>query len=63
MCVCVCTRARLVMLALGDPMGCRPPASSVYGLFQARILEWVAVSSPGDLPNPGIEPASLFLQH
>ena len=27
-----------------DPMDCRPPGSSVHGLFQARILEWVAIS-------------------
>ena len=37
--------------------------SSVHGIFQARILEWVAMpfwsGLPGDLPNPGIEPASL----
>ena len=26
------------------------------GIFQARILEWVAISSPGDLPHPGIKP-------
>ena len=26
-----------------------------HGILQARILEWVAFSSPGDLPNPGIE--------
>ena len=29
--------------------------SSVHGIFQARILEWVAISFPGDLPDPGIE--------
>ena len=29
---------------------------------QARILEWVAIPSPGDLPNPGIEPGSPALQ-
>ena len=28
---------------------------SVHVIFQARILEWVAVSSPRDLPDPGIE--------
>ena len=33
--------------------------SSVHGILQARILEWVAVPPPGDLPNPGIEPVSL----
>ena len=27
-----------------DPMDCRPPGSSVHGIFQARILEWVAIS-------------------
>ena len=27
-----------------DPMDCCPPGSSVHGLFQARILEWVAIS-------------------
>ena len=34
----------------------------VHGILQARILEWVAVPSPGDLPNPGIEPRSPTLQ-
>ena len=29
---------------------------TVHGILQARILEWVAFPSPGDLPNPGIEP-------
>ena len=33
--------------------------SSVHGILQARILEWVAIPSPRDLPHPGIEPASL----
>ena len=38
------------------------PGYSVHGIFQARVLEWVAVPSPGDLPNPGIEPRSPALQ-
>src|SRR5574342_240891 len=39
---------------LCDPMGCSPPGSSVHGILQARILEWVAIpfsrgsSSPRD---------------
>ena len=33
-----------------------------HGILQARILEWVAFPSPGDLPNPGIKPRSLTLQ-
>ena len=28
-----------------DPMDYSPPGSSVHGIFQARILEWVAISS------------------
>ena len=35
------------------------PGSSVHGIFQARILEWVAFPLPRDLPDPGIEPVSL----
>ena len=49
-------------LTLYDPMDCRLPGSSVHGLFQARVLEWVAISFSGDLPNPGIEPGSPTLQ-
>ena len=49
-------------LTLYDPMDCNPPGSSVHGIFLARILEWAATSSPGDLPDPGIEPVSLALQ-
>ena len=47
---------------LCNPMNCSPPGSSVHGILQARILEWVAMSSPGDLPNPGKEPRSPSLQ-
>ena len=43
-------------------MDCSPPGSSVHGILQARILEWVAIPSPGDLPDPGIEPWSPALQ-
>ena len=27
-----------------DPMNCNPPDSSVHGIFQARVLEWVAIA-------------------
>ena len=43
---------------LCSPMDCSPSDFSVHGIIPARILEWVALSSPGDLPNPGIEPKS-----
>ena len=41
--VCVCSVA-LSGLTPCDPMDCSPPGSSVHGIFQARILEWVALS-------------------
>ena len=44
---------------LVDLMDCSPPGSSVHGIFQARILEYVAFPSPGDLPIPETEPDSL----
>jgi len=39
-----------------------PPVSSVHGILQARILEWVAIRFSRDLPNPGIKPRSPALQ-
>ena len=40
-------------------MDCSPPDSSVHGILQATILEWVAFSPPGEILDPGIEPMSL----
>ena len=48
-------------LTLSDPMDYSPLGSSVHGILQARILEWVPFLSPGDLPNPGTEPVSPAL--
>ena len=42
-------------LTLCDPADCSPPGSSIHGILQARILEWVAISFSRDLPDPGIE--------
>ena len=49
-------------LTLCDPVDCSPPGSSIRGILQARILEWVAMPSSRDLPSPGIKPRSLALQ-
>ena len=49
-------------LAVCNPMNCSLPVSSVYGVLQARILEWLPFPSPGDLPDTGIEPGSPALQ-
>ena len=56
--VVLCSVAELC-LTLCKPMNCSPPDFSVRGIFQARILEWVAISSSRDLPGPGIKPTSL----
>ena len=40
---------------LCNPMDCNPPGSSVHRILQARILEWVAFPSPGDILKPGTE--------
>ena len=32
---------------LSDPMDCSPPGSSIHGIFQARVLEWVAIAFSG----------------
>ena len=39
----VCVHTQLCQI-LHDPMDCIPPGSSVHGIFQARILQWVAIS-------------------
>ena len=59
LCLCACAKSLHSFLNLCDPMDCSPPGSSVHGILQARILEWVARPSSGDLPDPGTELLSL----
>ena len=42
---------------LSDPMDCSPPSSSIHGIFQARVLEWVPLPSP---KKGGVEFNSTF---
>ena len=37
---------------LCDPMDCSPPGSSVHGIFQARVLEWIAISFSSGSSQP-----------
>ena len=53
---------RSVMSDFMTPWTVAPPGSSVHGILQARILEWIAIPFSRDLPNPGIEPGSPALQ-
>ena len=41
--VCVCSKSLQSCLTLGNPMNSSRPGSSVHGILQARILEWVAL--------------------
>ena len=43
-----------------DPMDCSPPGSSVHGILQARILEYVAMLFSREYSDPGIQPDSLM---
>ena len=51
-----------VYLTLCDLMNSSPPVSSAHGILQARILEWIVIPSPGDIPKPEIKPRSSKFQ-
>ena len=44
-CVCVCVCVRVLSHITRHPVDCSLPGSSVHGILQARILEWVAMPS------------------
>ena len=47
---------------LHDPMDCSLPHSSVHGILQAKILEWVAIPFSRGSSDPGMEPRSPVSQ-
>ena len=53
--VCSVTQSCLTLCSL---MGCNPPGSSAQGIFQARILEWDAISYSRGSSLSGIKPKS-----
>ena len=60
--VCVCVLVAKSCPTLCDPMDCSPPGSSVHGILQAWLLEWLPFPCPRELPDSGIEPRSPALQ-
>ena len=50
-CMFMCVYAQFC-LTLCNPMDCSPPSSSVYGISQARILEWIVISFSGGSYQP-----------
>ena len=53
---CVCAKSFRSCPTLCDAVDGSPPGSSVHGILQARILEWVAIPFSRDLSDPGMEP-------
>ena len=49
---CVCAKLLQLCPTLCDPTGCCPPGSSVHGILQARILEWVTMPSSRGSSQP-----------
>ena len=49
------------LVAQSCPTLWNPPGSSIHGILQARIVEWVATPSAGELPDPSFEPGSPAL--
>ena len=49
---CAILKSLQSCLTLCDPMDCSPPGSSVHGILQARILEWVAMPSSSRSSQP-----------
>ena len=47
------TRSHQLCPTLSDPMDCSLPGSSIHGIFQARVLEWSAISGNEQLLNEG----------
>ena len=62
--ICMCAQSLQSCLTLCDTTDCSPPGFSVYGILQARILEWVAMlSSTGSSQTQGSNLGLLYLPH
>ena len=59
---CVCSVPQSCP-TLCDPVDCRPPGSSVHGILQARVLEWVATPSSRGSSQPGLPHCRWILDH
>ena len=60
--VYMCVLVAQLCLTLCEPMDCSLPGSSVRGILQARILEWVAIPFSRESSQPGIKPGSPTLK-
>ena len=60
-CMSACSVAQSCLTLATPWTVCSPPGSSVHGIFQARIRQWVPFLPPKDLSDPGIKPTSPAL--
>ena len=60
--LCMCVLVAQSYPTACNPVDCSSPGSSVRGILQAGLLEWVAIPFSRGSPNPGIKPWSSALQ-
>ena len=56
--ICRCCVVAKLCPTLCNPMDCSPPGSSIHGISQARIIEWIAISFPRESSQRSFEPTS-----
>ena len=59
--MCMCAKLLQSCPTLCDPMDCSPPGSSVPGVLQARILEWVAMPSSRGSSRPHDQTSTSYI--
>ena len=57
---CMCAQSVQLCLTLCDLLDCSPPGSAVHGFSRQEYWSGLPCPSPGDLSDPGIEPASFM---
>ena len=60
---CMCPKFLQSCLTLSNTMDCSPPGSSVHGILQARILEWVVMPSSGWSSQPRDQTCISYFLH
>ena len=60
--ICVCAFTTQSFPTLSKSVDCSPKGSSVHGILRQEYWSGLPFPSPGDLPDPGIEPGSPALQ-
>ena len=53
--MCLCAKSLQLGPTVCDPVDRSMPGSSVHGILQSRILEWLSFSPPGDLSDLGMK--------